>query len=104
MATIPSPVAELSGDTNNPIDWRTPMVIIRIAAAASKSGQVEMRTAAVDVSFIPALHPRGESKADTDRSGHAGWSDHARRSWRSPRPVPGANKFAPLEIALRQAP
>jgi hypothetical protein len=34
IVTMPSPVAVLSGATNNPNDWRAPIVIISIAAAA----------------------------------------------------------------------
>ena len=34
IVTMPSPVVVLSGATNNPSDWRAPMVIISIAAAA----------------------------------------------------------------------
>ena len=52
IATIPRPVAVLSGDTNSPIDCRAPMVIIRIAAAINMSGQGEMLTGSRETSFI----------------------------------------------------
>jgi hypothetical protein len=41
MATMPSPVAVFSGETKSPSDWRAPMVIMRIAAAANSSGQTD---------------------------------------------------------------
>jgi hypothetical protein len=35
MAAMPRPVEVLSGETNRPNDWRTPIVTIRKAPAAS---------------------------------------------------------------------
>jgi hypothetical protein len=35
MLTMPKPVSVLRGPTYRPIDWRVPMVIMRMAAAMS---------------------------------------------------------------------
>ena len=39
IETMPSPVDVLIGEMKSPVDWRAPIVIIRIAAAASIIGQ-----------------------------------------------------------------
>jgi hypothetical protein len=39
MLAMPSPVDVLIGEMYSPRDWRTPMVIIRIAEAISTIGQ-----------------------------------------------------------------
>jgi hypothetical protein len=41
MATMPNPVAVLSGEMNSPSDCRAPIVIVRMAAATSTRGQCD---------------------------------------------------------------
>ena len=56
IATMPSPVDVFSGDTNNPIDWRAPMVITNSDAASKVTVQKEFVDGRVPiVNFVPVV-------------------------------------------------
>src|SRR5262245_59547559 len=88
MLAMLKPVARFSGKTNRPMVCRPPIVIIRIAQAASTSGQVDgfvealssIRSPQGQAALIPRLEGRDRDRTAVDCVKVEHWPGEASRS------------------------